>query len=131
MREDYGFQLIGLHSFFNGDTGDDNQFGGRISQEMGADDRFVFVQNQLAHSVALLVFGNKTAGERHRYLLDGVRGSFGLQFLFGLADTRDFGVGIDNAPEWLYSSSRPVCLGYGVWQLPLPGKPYVPAGKNR
>ena len=97
MWEDDGLQLGGLHAFFDSDPGYDDQLGGRISQEVGADDRFVFSQNQLADAVALLVFSDKAAGERHRYLLDGVRSSFSLQLLFGLADTRDFGVGINNA----------------------------------
>ena len=101
MWEDDGLQLESLHAFFDSDPGYDDQLGGRISQEVGADDRFVFSQNQLADAVALLVFSDKAAGERHRYLLDGVGRAFGLQFLFGLANACDFGIGIDNARNGL------------------------------
>ena len=51
MWEDDGLQLGGLHAFFDSDPGYDDQLGGRISQEVGADDRFVFSQNQLADAL--------------------------------------------------------------------------------
>ena len=63
MREDNGLQFVRLHAFFDSDAGNHDQFGSRITQQVGADDRFVFGQDQLADAVPLFVFGNKAAGD--------------------------------------------------------------------
>ena len=105
MWEDDGLQLESLHAFFDSDPGYDDQLGGRISQEVGADDRFVFRQNQLADAVALLVFSDKAAGERCRACLRPavpLRSCQRLRF-------RDW---YRQRPEWPCSSCCGSCLKY-------------------
>ena len=53
------------------------------------------------------------------YIISRGRRAFGLQFLFGLANACDFGIGIDNARNGLVAHAAVLAKKYDRQPLPL------------